>query len=82
MTLQKAYRVLRRYEDFRAGFDQRCVCDAFPSREYREAVRRILASRGLGKPIINCAQCVHHGFVDDCKLHVRGECTKFEEWKG
>ena len=82
MTLQEAYRILRRYEDFRAGFDQRCVCDAFPSREYREAAQRILASRGLGKPIINCAQCVHHGFVDDCKLRVVGECTKFEEVKG
>ena len=86
MKLKDAYRILRRYEDFRIGFDYRCVCDAFPSGEHREAVQRILASRGLGKPIINCAQCVHqgvgvvyHGLVPACKLHVKGECTKFEE---
>ena len=79
MTLKEAYRVLRRYEDYRIGFDHRCVCDAFPSREYSEAVQLILASRGLGKPIINCAQCVHQGVGSACKLHVRGECTKFKE---
>ena len=81
MTLTEAYRILRRYEDFRIGFDYRCVCDAFPSGEHREAVQRILASRGLGKPIINCAQCVHQGVGSACKLHVRSECTKFEEAK-
>ena len=81
MTLKEAYRVLRRYEDYRIGFDHRCVCDAFPSREYSEAVQLILASRGPGKPIINCAQCVHHGLVPACKLRVKGECHKFEEVK-
>lgn len=81
MTLTEAYRILRRYEDFRLGFDHRCVCDAFPSGEHREAVQRILASRGLGKPLINCAQCAHQGVGSACKLHVKGECTKFEEVK-
>jgi len=82
MTLTEAYRILRRYEDFLLGFDARCVGDAFPSMECFEAIRLILASQGLGKPIINCAQCVHQGVGSACKLHVRGECTKFEEVKG
>jgi len=82
MTLQEAYRILRRYEDFRIGFDYRCVCDAFPSGEHREAVQRILASRGLGKPIINCAQCVHQGVGSACKKGVKGECAKFKEVEG
>jgi hypothetical protein len=29
----------------------------------------------------DCAQCVHQGVGSACKLHVRGECTKFEEVK-
>lgn len=32
MTLKEAYRILRRYEDFRIGFDERNVFDAFPER--------------------------------------------------
>lgn len=82
MTLTEAYRVLRRYDDFRIGFDHRCVCDAFPNGEHREAFRLILASQGLGKPLINCAQCAHQsvGMVG-CLKKVKGECKKFEEVK-
>ena len=83
MTLKEAYRVLRRYEDFRLGFDERNVADVFPEQEHRQAIRLILASQVLGKPIINCAQCVHQGVgVVACWKKVKGECTKFEEVKG
>lgn len=84
MTLTEAYRVLRRYEDVRLGFDHRCDWDAFPTGEHCEAIRLILASQGLGKPLINCARCEHHcvGRVTCCTLRVKGECTKFEEVKG
>ena len=82
MTLTEAYRVLRRYEDFRLGFDERNVADVFPEQEHSQAIRLILASQWLDKPLINCAQCVHRGVGSVCKLHVKGECTKFEEVKG
>jgi len=78
MTLPEAYRILRRYEDFRIGFDHRCVCDAFPSGEHREAVQLILASRWLGQPLMNCDRCVHEGVGSVCRLHVRGECKMFK----
>ena len=80
MTLKEAYRILRRFEDFRLGFDHRCVCDAFPSGDYREAVQLILAAQGLDKPLINCAQCAHQGVgMVECWKKVKGECKKFEE---
>ena len=82
MTLKEAYRVLRRYGDFLLGFDERNVADVFPSGEHRAAVRHILVSWGLGKPIINCAQCVHRGVGSACNLHVKGECSRFEEEHG
>lgn len=85
MTLTEAYRVLRRFEDWRGGGDWRTIDEAFPKREHREAIQLILASQGLDKPITDC-ECCHHYAGDDqpvaCKLHVKGECTKFEEVNG
>ena len=82
MTLTEAYRVLRRYEDFRLGFDERNVADVFPEQEHSQAIRLILASQCLDRPLVNCAKCKHQGVGSACKLHVRGECTKFEEVDG
>ena len=82
MTLKEAYMVLRRYEDYRVGFDHRRICDAFPSREYPDAFQLILASQSLDRPLVNCAKCKHRGVGSACKLRVKGECKMFEEVKG
>ena len=79
MTLKEAYRILRRCEDFRRGFDHRCVCDAFPSGEHSQAIRLILASQCLDRPIVNCAKCKHQGVGVACVKNVKGECSRFEE---
>lgn len=82
MTLKEAYRVLQRFEDWRSGKDRRAAQEAFSTNEHREAIKLILASQGLDKPIADCGRCVHRGLVTACKLRVKGECTKFEEAKG
>jgi len=93
MTLKEAYRVLRRYEDWCIGKDRRTSDDALYEPGVREAIRLILASRVLGKPLIDCDLCRHAEWPPrgamackpgalGCKLRVVGECTKFEEVKG
>jgi len=82
MTLTEAYRVLRRYEDFRLGFDERNVADVFPEQEHSQAIRLILASQGLDRPLVNCARCKHQGVGVACKKGVKGECAKFKEVEG
>jgi len=79
MTLKEAYRVLRRFEDWRSGVDCRATEEVLPANEHREAIKLILAAQGLDKPIADCKRCVHRGLVTACKLRVKGECTKFEE---
>jgi len=84
MTLKEAYRVLRRFEDWRGGGDWRTIDEAFPKREHREAIKMILASQGLDKPIADCENCRHYAGDSRpaiCKLRVVGECTKFKEVK-
>ena len=54
MTLKEAYRVLRRFEDWRGGGDWRAIDEAFPKREHREAIKMILASQGLDRTIADC----------------------------
>lgn len=79
MTLKEAYRVLRRFEDWRGGGDWRTIDGAFPKREHREAIKMILASQGLDKPIADCEACKHRTSKGvGCSLLVRGECTQFE----
>lgn len=85
MTLTEAYRVLRRFEDWRSGCDYRLISEAFNKGEAGEAIRLILASQGLDKAIADCETCRHYAGDSRpavCLLHVRGECTKFEEVKG
>ena len=46
-----------------------------------------MASAGMGDVLTGiiagiAAQCVHRGVGSVCNLHVKGECTKFEEVKG
>ena len=82
MTLKEAYRVLRRFEDWRGGGDWRTIDEAFPKREHREAIKMILASQWLDKPIADCGSCRHHAGDSRpaiCKLRVKGECSRFEE---
>ena len=82
MTLKEAYRVLRRFEDWRGGGDWRTIDEAFPKREHREAIKMVLASQGLDKPIAGCGSCRHYaggGQPAVCLLRVRGGCKKFEE---
>ena len=91
MTLKEAYRVLRRFEDWRSGKDCRTVEEAFPTNEHREAIQLILAAQGLYKPIADCGRCRHYkgddyiknnrSYCIVCDHAVRGECTKFEEVK-
>lgn len=88
MTLQEAYRLLQRYDDWRTGRDRRTFDDAFndtfANGEMSEAFGVILAAGGLTKAIADCSRCRH---CDEdapvaCTLGVKGECTKFEEVKG
>lgn len=84
MTLTEAYRVLRRFEDWRSGCDYRLISETFNKGEAGEAIRLILASQGLDKAIADCGSCRHYAGDDQpvaCKLRVKGECTKFEEVK-
>ena len=92
MTLPEAYRILRRYEDWCTDKDCRTSDDALYEPWVHEAIKTILKPRGLGKPLIDCDRCRHAEWPPrgamaikpgalGCKLHVRGECTKFEEVK-
>jgi hypothetical protein len=88
MTLKEAYRVLRRFYDWRYGLDRRRASEAFPDEDkisnylpsQAQAFEVILASQGLDKPIAFCGKCQHfnqHG----CSKGIKGECTKWEAIK-
>lgn len=79
MTLKEAYKILRRFEDWRLGKDFRIMESALPTREHREAIALILASQGLDKPIADCENCRHQtSKMVGCDKLVRGECKQFE----
>lgn len=70
MTLKEAYRIMRRFEDWRYGADKRDLYDVFPEdfkrgsapaqRTWTQAFKMILASQGLDRPIADCSNCQHY----------------------
>lgn len=77
MTLQEAYRILRRYQDWRNGYDLRSLERAELS-SMGEAIDMILQSQGLGKPIADCERCRNLDPYGACNANQIGECNSFE----
>lgn len=83
MTLKEAYRLLRRYQDWRSGADERTFGRAglTPS-GVTETIEMILASQGLAPPLADCKNCKHGDFSEiessGCQAKQKGECKKFE----
>jgi hypothetical protein len=90
MTLKKALRLLRRFQDWRCGFDERTM-DAslkdgdapFTTNVITTAIDRILAHHKLGKPFTVCERCQFFDPIEGtCKPNVQGECGQFKECDG
>lgn len=77
MTLNEAYKILRRYQDWRIGYDLRALknCDI---ELMGKAIDVILQSQNLVNPIADCARCRNLDPDSVCNADQIGECHSFE----
>lgn len=92
MKLKDAVRFLRRYQDWRCGFDERTMGDSlgcdepdneFSPRMITDAIDRILTHYKMELPLIVCEHCAHFDMENgSCKVNSKGECMKYESIGG
>lgn len=77
MTLNEAYRILRRFQDWRTDKDKRTQHDIDISpRQLSVAIDAILESQNTGEPLVDCEKCCHYYYA--CRAKQIGECHSFE----
>lgn len=73
--LAYAIKILRRFEDWRRGYDCRTMDEAgITPRKLRKAIGMILKHHGMPNPLMRCRECVHYS--DDF-----GGCVKMHSFK-
>lgn len=76
--LQEEAIILRRFQDWRRGYDVRNMVDAgIDSKELGIAIDRILAFFGYAEPLTDCKNCKSNNVVF-CQRVVDGKECKFE----
>lgn len=77
MNLNEAYRILRRYQDWRTDKDKRTQHDIDISpRQLSVAIDAILESQNAGEPLVDCERC--RNYDGACNSNQIGECHSFE----
>jgi hypothetical protein len=78
--LQEAAIILRRFQDWRKGYDIRTIGDAgINSVELSEAIDLILGFMDYPEPLTDCMKCKSNNGSVSCQRVVNGKECKFEK---
>lgn len=78
--LKEAAIILRRFQDWRKGYDVRTIADAgINAVELSEAIDLILGFMDYPEPLTNCRECKSNNESVFCQRIVNGKECKFEK---